>query len=284
MLPTNDLPGLSSPVPAGQQSDGLLARFPNAPTRRRVFREVRRFATLDSTNSYLVREARLHAPEGLVVVADHQEAGRGRLDRRWLASPGSSLLVSMLMRPGLAADRLHLCSAVVALAVTDACREVAEIDVGIKWPNDVMVRGRKLAGILSETFLDDGVRVVVAGLGLNLKWSQGLPEEIATSATSLAIETGRDVGREEFLDCFLNLLEDRYQALASFAGQRRQVKDYRRCSKTIGRRVRVEIGEESFAGKAVDITLEGHLLVDVGDSVRTVVAGDVVHLRPLDGA
>ncbi|MDA8401152.1 MAG: hypothetical protein M0008_14145, partial [Actinomycetota bacterium] len=70
MLPTNDLPGLSSPVPAGQQSDGLLARFPNAPTRRRVFREVRRFATLDSTNSYLVREARLHAPEGLVVVAD----------------------------------------------------------------------------------------------------------------------------------------------------------------------------------------------------------------------
>src|SRR5580693_5772274 len=141
--------------------------------------EIRRFAEIDSTNTYVLDQARLGAAEGLVAVAEHQSAGRGRLDRRWESPPGASLLVSVLFRPDLDPSELHLCTAAMALAAAEACRQVAGVGPVLKWPNDVLVNEEKLAGVLAEASFDrdpgldagaGGVVAVVVGLGLNIDW------------------------------------------------------------------------------------------------------------------
>src|SRR5438093_10750048 len=104
-----------------------------------TFADVRRFAELDSTNRYALELARSGAPEGIVVVADHQTAGRGRLGRSWTAAPGSSLLLSILLRPSLVPERLHLSTVAVALAAADACDHVAGVRPSLKWPNDLVI-------------------------------------------------------------------------------------------------------------------------------------------------
>ena len=105
---------------------------------------------VDSTNTYVRDLARHGAPAGLVAVADHQTAGRGRLDRRWESPPGANLLASVLLRPGCGAGDVHLCAGAVALAGADACREVAGVEPVLKWPNDLLLDGAKLAGVLAE--------------------------------------------------------------------------------------------------------------------------------------
>ncbi|HLI72506.1 MAG TPA: biotin--[acetyl-CoA-carboxylase] ligase [Acidimicrobiales bacterium] len=135
---------------------------------------VRRFDEIDSTQRYVVDEARRGAPAGLVAVAGHQSAGRGRLGRRWEAPAGSNLLMSVLLRPALALGELHLCTVAVALAAADACASAAGLDAQLKWPNDLVVGDRKLAGILAEAAAGSSpgasVEAVVVGLGLNVGW------------------------------------------------------------------------------------------------------------------
>jgi BirA family biotin operon repressor/biotin-[acetyl-CoA-carboxylase] ligase len=147
---------------------------------RRTFADVRRFDSLDSTNTYLLAEARSGVPEGVVAVAEHQTAGRGRLGRRWEAPPGTCLLVSVLLRPVLEPGQLHLCTSAVALAAADACAAVAGVSPAVKWPNDLLVRGRKLAGVLAESDPaapggPEGSVAVVVGVGCNVDWPG--PEE-----------------------------------------------------------------------------------------------------------
>src|SRR5580698_1123631 len=110
--------------------------------------DIHRLAEVDSTNTYVRRMARHGASAGLVAVADHQTAGRGRLDRRWESPPGANLLASVLLRPAI--DDVPLCAGAVALAGADACREVAGVEPVLKWPNDLLLHGAKLAGVLAE--------------------------------------------------------------------------------------------------------------------------------------
>ncbi len=133
--------------------------------------QIRWFDEIDSTNTYLREQARQGAPDGLVAVADHQTAGRGRLDRRWESPPGANLLASVLLRPGCDPDDLHLCTGAVALAAADACAEVAGVEPALKWPNDLLVGGAKLAGVLAEAeFAGGALAAVVVGIGLNVAW------------------------------------------------------------------------------------------------------------------
>src|SRR5262245_23342989 len=126
--------------------------------------DVRHLASIDSTNRYLLDEARAGAAAGLVAVADHQTAGRGRLGRSWEAAPGSSLLVSVLLRPDLAVDRLFLLTLAAGLALADAIAAVAAVSAGLKWPNDLVVDDKKLAGLLAEADLSAGAaRALVIG-------------------------------------------------------------------------------------------------------------------------
>ena len=175
--------------------------------------------------------------------------------------------MSVLLRPALAPDRLHLVTAAVALAAADACRDVAAFRPELKWPNDLVVDDRKLAGVLAEADLP----AVVVGIGINVNWDVEVPNG-GVAANQVA---GRRVDVEALLSSLLERLGRRYGDWEAVA------RDYRRASATIGRTVRVDLADESFTGTAADISDDGHLLVDVGMCLRTVTAGDVVHLRPL---
>jgi BirA family transcriptional regulator, biotin operon repressor / biotin---[acetyl-CoA-carboxylase] ligase len=255
------------------------------------FTDIRRFESLDSTNRYLLDEARGGAAHGVVAVADHQTAGRGRLGRRWEAPAGSNLLMSVLLRPRLPAEQRHLASATMALAAADAAAEVG-LGLGIKWPNDLLAPdGRKLAGVLAEADLGpvsgplgESPAPIVVGIGINANWpvtDGDLPEELVGSATSLRQQLNRPVDRARLLESLLRSLEPRVADLDAPAGRQRQADDLRAACTTIGTIVRVDLADDrSFGGLATDVTPEGHLVVDTDHGRRTVVAGDVVHVRP----
>ncbi|MGH8988921.1 MAG: biotin--[acetyl-CoA-carboxylase] ligase [Acidimicrobiales bacterium] len=245
--------------------------------------EVRRFPTLASTNAYLLDEARTGAPAGVVAVAEYQSAGRGRMGRSWEAPPGTSLLVSVLLRPTAPPTGLFACSATVALSAADACGAVAGTVPGIKWPNDLVVADRKLAGVLAESDAAapggrPGSVAVVVGLGCNVDW-RGPDLE---SGTSLAAEAGRAVDKEALLEAFLAALAPRVAALDGDDGRGATVDALRRRCVTLGRRVRVEqaAADASIEGEAVDLAPDGRLVVDVAGERMEVAAADVVHLRP----
>jgi BirA family biotin operon repressor/biotin-[acetyl-CoA-carboxylase] ligase len=254
--------------------------------------EVRRTAETASTNADLLALARQGAAEGIVLVADHQTAGRGRLDRRWEAPPDASLLVSILTQPtdpprSLGTDQLHLVSNAVGVAAASAAHAVTGVDIGLKWPNDLVVETpegtRKVGGILAETVLVEGrVDALVVGIGINVTWPDELPAELADIAIALNHAAGRPVDRDELLRAFLVELGHWYAALGSAGGRGELLGRYRALSATIGRRVRVELSGETVVGDAVDVSSDGHLLVvdECPDRQREIIAGDVVHLRP----
>ncbi len=247
-----------------------------------LFGDIRRFDSIDSTNRYLLDEARRGAPEGLVAVADHQGAGRGRLGRTWEAPAGSSLLASVLFRPELDASQLHLLTVISGLAAADACFELSGVMPGLKWPNDLMVGHRKLGGILAEADLaPSAVSAVVVGIGINLSWPGELPADLSSTAVTLEEASGVVVKRDPLLDSILSLVELRYRRLGDPWGRAAQATEYKARCTTLGQAVRIEMADETFTGTGADIDNEGHLLVDVGMCLRKVTAGDVVHLRPI---
>jgi BirA family biotin operon repressor/biotin-[acetyl-CoA-carboxylase] ligase len=228
---------------------------------------VEHFAELDSTNRYVLDAARAGAADGLVAVADVQTAGRGRLDRTWQAPPRSSLLVSVLVRTQGDAGPVVMAAAV---ALAGAVDRVAGVPARLKWPNDLVVGDRKLAGLLAER---DGDALVM-GAGCNVNWAR-FPDDLAGSATSCNLEVGHPVDRDELLAAFL---EDFAAVLGRGGGV---VDEYRARLATLGRRVRVEpLRGDPVIGTAVDITDDGALVVrDDAGAEHVVATADVVHLR-----
>ena len=250
------------------------------------FADVRWVGQTGSTNADLLSLAASDAAlTDVVLVADHQTAGRGRLGRTWEAPAGSSLLCSTLVRPDLPVDRLHLVTIAVAIAASDACDATAGVRPGLKWPNDLLVAGtdgvdRKLAGILAESVVREGrVQALVVGMGVNVNWPAELPSDLAPIATSLNHAAGRAVDREDLLVAHLRALELRLGALDTADGRADLLGRYRAASATLGRDVRVETAAGFVTGVASDVTDEGHLVLDAGGETVTVAAGDVVHLR-----
>jgi BirA family biotin operon repressor/biotin-[acetyl-CoA-carboxylase] ligase len=254
------------------------------------FREVRWFASLDSTNRYLADEAVAGAAPGLVAVADAQTAGRGRLGRTWIAPPGASLLTSALLDGSAPAEQRHLVVVAAALAAIDAVDTQCGFRPRLKWPNDLVVGDRKLAGLLAEAAGGSGAdrrrghaegrsRVdIVVGMGLNVDWD-AFPPELEATATACNRE-GRAAPREELLVAWLRGLDRRLQALAD-DGAVSLRSDNIAASATLGRTVRVERASDTLVGAAIALTELGHLVVRTSDgSEHTVSAGDVIHLRP----
>ena len=241
-----------------------------------------------STNQDLLVEAARGVPEGRVLVADHQTAGRGRLDRTWSAPPGSSLLVSVLLRPVLEPSEAFLVTSAAAVAACEACREQTACFPGIKWPNDLVVvagdrfGGRKLAGILAESVVTDGrIGAIVVGLGLNVGVPSTRPAELADTAVSLEEVVGHPVDREAILFAWLRHLDGWLDRITTLEGRAALAVAVRDLSSTLGRAVRVELADRTVEGEAVDITTEGHLVVAPvgGGELLEVTVGDVVHLR-----
>ena len=227
--------------------------------------------TTSSTQDVARAEAEGGAPVGTAVLAEEQTAGRGRLGRAWVSPAGENIHVTLVMRPP--APRLRVLSIVAPLAIAEALEGIG-LAPRLKWPNDVLVGGRKIAGILIETELSgDAVKYALVGIGLNVNFDVEAVPEIAAIATSVRRELGRDASREELLAALLNAFEARYeQALEGDAVFRA----WRSRLETLGRRVRATLGERVEEGVAEDVDAEGNLLVRRDDgSLAVVEAGDV---------
>jgi BirA family biotin operon repressor/biotin-[acetyl-CoA-carboxylase] ligase len=225
--------------------------------------------SIDSTNRR-ARELAAEGRENVVVVADEQTGGRGRLDRAW-ASPSGGIWLSVLLRPEVPAAHAPVYTLAAAVATTRAVRE-AGVEATIKWPNDVLVGEQKVAGILTEMEGEaDRIEWLVVGIGLNASVDPAaLPAE---DATSLQAEGG-DVDRRLLTQ---RLVEELY---ALHGDHDAIVPAWREYADTLGRRVRVEAGTRTVTGEAVDVAFPGTLRVDTGDGIETVAAGDCEHLRP----
>ncbi len=226
-----------------------------------------------STNAVVADRAREGAPHGLVVVAEHQTAGRGRLDRVWEAPARAALTFSVLLRPRVPAAEWPWLPLLAGHALATALRE-AEVPAGLKWPNDVLVGERKVAGILMERVDTREGPAAVLGIGLNVSTTEAeLPVE---TATSIALATGSAPDRGELLTRVLGRLMDEYDAWQADAGTSALRAAYTEACVTIGREVRVELpGGEVRTGTARGIDDGGRLVVDD----FAVGAGDVVHVR-----
>ncbi len=242
-----------------------------------------------STNADLAARARAGtALAGAVLTTDDQQAGRGRRDRTWTAPPRSALAVSVLVRP----DDVPRASwswlpLLFGVGVADALVRVAGLPASLKWPNDVLVGGRKVSGLLAEVVeLADGGMGAVVGIGLNV--SQARAELPVPGATSLALEGSATTDRDTVLRSVLRAVGDRYAAWVAAAGDPGRSgigAAYREACSTIGREVRIELpGRRRLLGTADGVDDDGRLLVrDAAGSAHPLAAADVVHLRPASG-
>lgn len=256
------------------------------------WRRVLAVETTGSTNIDVTRMASDGAPDRVAVVASEQTAGRGRLSRSWTAPAGASIAVSALFRPkGVPAGDLGLLPLVAGLAVVDMIRGAADVpglregdegerELGLKWPNDVLLDGRKVCGILVEAVSVEPAALVV-GIGVNVDLRDD--ELPVPHATSLALAGARMLDRTTLSAALLDALDRRERQWRT--DRATMMADYRRACLTLGTRVRVELpGGGELTGEAVDILDDGELVVrdDRGDA-RRVTAGDVRHLRAADG-
>ena len=246
-----------------------------------LWREVLVVDETGSTNADVAERARSGAAEGLVLIAEHQTAGRGRLDRTWSAPARSGLSFSVLLRPvGVPAGRWPLLPLLVGIGVARAVARVAEVEIGLKWPNDLLVGDRKLGGILTERVETTAGPAAVVGVGLNV--TLRLAELPVPAATSLALVAAKTTDRDTVVRATLRGIADEYNAwqLAGGDGATRVLPAYRTLCTTIGRQVRVQLsGDRVLEGQAVDIDGDGSLVVHTPSGIEIVTAGDVIHLR-----
>jgi len=226
-----------------------------------------RLGSVVSTQSVALELAEQGTPDRTVVIAEHQTAGRGRRGARWEDEPGASLLMSMVLRPSLEPARLPTLSYAAAVAVAEALAAVAPVVPRLKWPNDVLVGPRKIAGILLETRLGRVPVTTILGIGINLGQRQ-FPPSLRDRATSVAIETGLAVDREALLTTLLDGFDVWRQRLEAegFDVVRRR---WLALSDTIGRAVTVD----GASGVALDLDAEGALVLETGGVRRRVLAG-----------
>ncbi|PYS77458.1 MAG: biotin--[acetyl-CoA-carboxylase] ligase [Acidobacteria bacterium] len=239
-----------------------------------------RFDSLPSTNTEAARQAVLGVPEGLCVIAREQTAGRGRQQRAWVSPKDAGLYFSIVLRPRLDARAWPLVTLAAALAASDALREACALETDIKWPNDLLSGGRKLCGILAETFETVRGRAVVVGIGINLN-NRAFPPEILSTATSVEERTGRAPEGECLLASLTRALARRYEALHAEGGEAATVREWEsRSSFARNRRVRVALADETFEGATRGLEPDGALRVETGAGrIRVVRAGDVMALR-----
>jgi BirA family biotin operon repressor/biotin-[acetyl-CoA-carboxylase] ligase len=246
--------------------DGLTTRW--------LGHRVVTYEAIDSTNAVAKALAAQGVAEGMLVIAEEQTAGRGRLDRRWLAPPGTSLLFSLIFRPQLEIARAVALTMICGLGVREGIRELTALPAQLKWPNDILLHGRKAGGILTEAGTSrEHLDWVVVGIGLNVNLAvAALPAEFG--ATSLQHELGQATSRVRLLQQSLLRIEQRYERLR--AGQW-PVQEWSAALETLGQRVQLHTAGGAAEGLAEAVNDEGALLLRLDDGqLRTVWVGDMV--------
>ncbi|MGA2318537.1 MAG: biotin--[acetyl-CoA-carboxylase] ligase [Thermodesulfobacteriota bacterium] len=246
-----------------------------------IGKTIHHFHTLDSTNSKAYQLALDGAEEGEVVVAESQEKGRGRLGRQWFSPPFLNLYLSVILRPKIPPHQASLITLMAAIATADAIQKFSGFLPLIKWPNDILLRNRKVAGLLNEINSEmDRIHFVILGIGINLNMDEKMfSKEIRTAATSLKREMGQTISRKAFLQSLLQELEKWYTIFMK-QGSAFILKAWRDRAHLKGRRVKVTSFGETLGGIAVDVDSDGALILETADGKRKrVVAGDIEYRK-----
>lgn len=238
------------------------------------------FETIDSTNSKAYELALRGAKEGELVIAESQEKGKGRLGRNWFSPPFVNLYLSVILRPDIPPQQSSFITLMAAVATADAIQKFTGLVPLIKWPNDILLGGRKVAGLLNEIHSEmDRIHFIILGLGVNLNVDGKLfPKEVRGLATSLKKETGRTVSRKAFLQLLLKELEEWY-ILFMEKGAAPILKAWRDRARIKGRRIKVHSFKETLIGVAMDIDSDGGLILETTEGRKKVVAGDIEYER-----
>jgi BirA family transcriptional regulator, biotin operon repressor / biotin---[acetyl-CoA-carboxylase] ligase len=235
------------------------------------------FSVIDSTNVHACVIANGGAPEGTLVVAEAQLRGRGRMGRLWFSPAGEGIYVSVILRPRVPPSDAPRLVLMTAVAVAETLLAHAAMPFTIKWPNDILVDGKKIAGILTEMRLDrDRIDYVVIGLGLNVNTrAETLPPEIEGTATSLCAVTGRLFSRADLLRTYLEKLEGYYRLFRE--GHFEPIRErWRDLARIIGKQVKIAGVDRTYEGEVVDIDPTGFLILKSPDgTVERILAGDV---------
>jgi BirA family transcriptional regulator, biotin operon repressor / biotin---[acetyl-CoA-carboxylase] ligase len=242
-------------------------------------RVIHHFYTIDSTNSKAYQLALEGAEEGEVVIAESQEKGRGRLGRQWFSPPFLNLYLSVILRPRIPPHQASLITFMAAVATADAIQKFSGLRPLVKWPNDILIKDRKVAGLLNELHSEtDRIHFVILGMGVNLNMNEKMfPREFRKGATSLKKEMGQTISRKVFLQSLLQELEGWY-ALFLKEGGNTILEAWRNRAKIEGRPVKVTLHGETLLGVAVNVDSDGALILEAENGERKrVVAGDVVY-------
>ncbi|MBD7906935.1 biotin--[acetyl-CoA-carboxylase] ligase [Sporosarcina gallistercoris] len=240
-------------------------------------RTIRHIESCPSTQMLAHEEAQNGAPDGMVIIADEQTAGKGRLSRPWSSAAGKGIWMSVITRPELTPQQAPQMTLVAAVAIVRAIEELTEVTPTIKWPNDILAGGRKLTGILTELQADpDRVKAIILGIGMNVnQQSQDFPEEIRAIATSLSIEEGQPVNRAKLTAKVLDYLE-LYVALYVDKGFTPIKLLWESYADSIGKRVRISTLQDTYEATARGISEDGRLEVVLDDgTVRGIYSADI---------
>ncbi|NLI60580.1 MAG: biotin--[acetyl-CoA-carboxylase] ligase [Clostridiales bacterium] len=241
--------------------------------------------TIDSTNNRARDLALEGADEGTLVISETQSMGRGRLGRDWISPKGKGIWMSLILKPDLPPDQAPRITAIVAVALRKALNKATGLDVGIKWPNDIIINAKKVCGILTEIQADiDRIHYLVVGIGINVNMlADDFPPEIASTATSLRIAMNAWLDRRWIIALVMEEIEDIYLKYTKNKDFRRLLDQYREYSVTLNKSVRVIGRDMNFEGFALDFDTDGSLLVKREDgSITKVLSGDV-SVRGEDG-
>jgi BirA family transcriptional regulator, biotin operon repressor / biotin---[acetyl-CoA-carboxylase] ligase len=242
-------------------------------------KDIRLFPEVVSTNTLAMEAASQGAREGTVIIAETQTGGKGRLGRTWI-SPRGNLYLSVILRPQIPTHKAPLITLVGAVAVASAIRKLCSVQASIKWPNDILISGKKVAGLLTEMSAEpDRIRHIALGIGVDVNMElQELPPEVRMNTTTLAAEAGATIDRKLLMQQILRDLEHWYRIFLTSEAE--VLKEWEQLNMTINRRVTVSGMGEVFEGMAEGIDHEGRLMVALDDgAIRIVAAGDVTIVK-----
>ncbi|HDQ93007.1 MAG TPA: biotin--[acetyl-CoA-carboxylase] ligase [Synergistetes bacterium] len=234
---------------------------------------------IDSTQSPAKEMARQGAPEGVIILADKQTSGRGRLGRRWISPPGGGIYFSVIIRPEISPEQIQTLSLASAMAVQDAILSEYGIQCQLKWPNDILWQDSKLCGILSEVSSEPGmIHYAVTGIGINANTTD-FDMDLGEAATSLASILGHDIDRGLMTASVIRRFHEGVRRLESPQERDVLIAEYADRCDTLGKKVRVLIDDKEITGEACGIGDAGNLMVRTGGTVMTFSAADIIHLR-----
>jgi BirA family biotin operon repressor/biotin-[acetyl-CoA-carboxylase] ligase len=239
-------------------------------------KEIHSYKVLKSTNELAYRLAQDQTPEGTLVISEHQTQGRGRMGREWFSPPEVGLWMSLILRPQIPPSRAPGISICAGLALAQSVKELTGMDAKIKWPNDCVINGKKVAGILLELSAElDKIDFVILGVGVNVNQNKkNFPKSLIRKATSLKIELGEPISRLMFLKLFLKNFENIYLEFKK-NGLTRLRLEINRLSFLLGKKIKVRLGRKILKGEAKDVNEEGSLIVKTRKGEKVISAGEV---------